>query len=241
MSTMDDTTCVAIVWPLVLLSFILTFVQIHSLFNDLYLSYLFNRDDLSAHCDKLFASDMKSSSLTLRDVFHTFFPGLAAYRCTECYLMFHSLFFFLMSLIILQYLPHVTIVYRQTTNPVWLERGRKCKKDMKLWTTQGSIWNFEGKWLLLEAEDHYSMGKIDYSRNLYIKSITSCSAHKYLNDEALAHELAGNFHFHNNEYSTAIEHFTLARGKYLAWGATKKADDVNVFVRDKLSGYSDEG
>ena len=174
---------------------------------------------------------MKSSVLSLRDMFHTLFPGLASYRCTESCDLIFLVFIFHSQNLNYGFFSYI-IVYRRTMNSIWLERGRKCKEDMKLWTTQGSVWNFEGKWLLLEAEEHFAVGNIDLSREFYSKSVASCRTHKFLNDEALACELAAKFYSHINEYSTSMEYFRLAREKYLAWGAVKKADEMTMSMRD---------
>ncbi|KAL3785483.1 hypothetical protein HJC23_008293 [Cyclotella cryptica] len=46
-------------------------------------------------------------------------------------------------------------IYRETGDTKWLDRGRQCKSAIKLWAEQGSLWNFEQKHYLLEAEEQH--------------------------------------------------------------------------------------
>lgn len=51
-------------------------------------------------------------------------------------------------------------IYRETRQLSWKEMANTYKKEMKNWARQGTKWNFEQKYLLLEAEGYYSDGYI---------------------------------------------------------------------------------
>ena len=51
-------------------------------------------------------------------------------------------------------------IYRETRQIAWKEIGNKYKAEMKNWARRGTKWNFEQKYLLLEAEGYYSDGYV---------------------------------------------------------------------------------
>lgn len=126
-------------------------------------------------------------------------------------------------------------VYRETGDAMWLERGRKCKSDMKLWAEHGSLWNFQHKLMLLEAEDHYSNGNFDNAELSYKNAISSARSHKFVNDEALACELAARFYSGAGDMVTSLAYFKLAHEKYICWGAFSKADRLFASINKKFS------
>lgn len=118
---------------------------------------------------------------------------------------------------------------------MWLERGRKCKADMKLWAEQGSFWNFQHKLMLLEAEDHYSNGNFENAELSYKNAISSARSHKFMNDEALACELAARFYLGTGDLASSLAYFKLAHEKYICWGAFAKADRLFASINKKFS------
>ncbi|KAL7487783.1 hypothetical protein ACHAW6_013360 [Cyclotella cf. meneghiniana] len=115
-------------------------------------------------------------------------------------------------------------LYRKTRDSMWLEMGRKCKSDMKLWAEQGSLWNFQHKFLLLEAEEHFSNASFEDATASYTNAILSSNLHKFINDEALACELAAKFYLETGDLESSLECFRLAHEKYHEWGALGKAN-----------------
>ena len=83
---------------------------------------------------------------------------------------------------------------------LWIAKGDYVTKKMKTWNEHCS-WNFEAKMLLLEAEKKSIEGKIEQAETLYLRSIYSASSHKFINDEAIASELAGH-HFYERGQKT---------------------------------------
>jgi tetratricopeptide (TPR) repeat protein len=109
-------------------------------------------------------------------------------------------------------------IYRETRCSLWLEMARKCKSDMKLWSDEGSQWNFKHKLLLLQAEEYYSIGDYVSAQDFYNKAIQIAKSHKAINDEALSCELAAKFFLESNEQGKALRHLRLALERYLNWG-----------------------
>ena len=126
-------------------------------------------------------------------------------------------------------------IYRDTVNDaLWKSFGEKRVQEFKLWAEQGSAWNFEHKLQLMEAEHSYCCGHFDRAAELYKKAIASARAHKYINDEALACELAGKFFLDRDNVSLSLEYLTLAHEKYSEWKAEGKANHLFEFINGKF-------
>lgn len=127
-------------------------------------------------------------------------------------------------------------IYRDTNDLLWLERGVKCKEQMKQWSEQGCPWNFEHKWLLLEAEGQYCCGNFEGAKESYKKAIESAQSHKFANDEALSCELAAYFYADIGDLGSSLEHIRLAHEKYHAWGAVAKAGMIFEYINQMFNG-----
>jgi tetratricopeptide (TPR) repeat protein len=154
-------------------------------------------------------AEMKDSWLVFNNTYHAFLVGLASFKA-----------------------------YRDTCDNSWLKRGRERMGQMKLWSEQGSPLNFSHKLYLLEAEEQYSVGNIDAARELYKRSIQYAGKSKYVNEEALACELAGRFYFNIGEVSVSLDHFILAHERYQAWGAIGKANQLFGFISSSFARHS---
>jgi len=93
-----------------------------------------------------------------------------------------------------------------------------------------SSWNFENKQLLLQAELHYLNGGHRLAVLAYERSIVSAREHKFINEEALAHELFGMYLVENKMIERGIEQLQCAYNKYMQWGAFKKAMTMNKLI-----------
>jgi hypothetical protein len=113
-------------------------------------------------------------------------------------------------------------IYRETKDRLWLDRGNYFKDRIQSWKEEGSVWNFEHKLYLVEAEKAYSYGDFGCAKILYEKAVTSARLHKFLNEEALALELAGNFYLFIGNKSAALQYFVWAREAYSTWNAFAK-------------------
>eukprot|EP00984_Skeletonema_dohrnii_P029809 scaffold20692_cov67-Skeletonema_dohrnii-CCMP3373.AAC.1 len=50
--------------------------------------------------------------------------------------------------------------YRGSRDKFWMDRAEHAIQKMEVWTAE-SVWNFENKLLLLQAERHYAFGEMD--------------------------------------------------------------------------------
>lgn len=125
-------------------------------------------------------------------------------------------------------------IYRETKDPLWQQRGKKFLSAMKIWAEQGSKWNFQHKSYLLDAEDQYSDGNIQDAQISYKNAISSATSHKFINEEALACELAANFYLDTGNTSTSLEYYTRAHAKYCEWGANAKASSLYNLIQQRF-------
>jgi tetratricopeptide (TPR) repeat protein len=125
-------------------------------------------------------------------------------------------------------------VYRETGDSVWLDRAKSCKREMKLWTSESSLssYNFAHKLLLLEAEEQYSAKNFSEAMQLYTNAINTARNTTFLNEEALAYQLAAQFCLAIGSMQSSLEYFRLAHEKYQTWGACAKARQLLEFVNE---------
>lgn len=126
-------------------------------------------------------------------VYRTFYSGLVAFHC-----------------------------FRETQDQYWMDLGRDAISKMKA-LTQRCKWNFENKMLLLTAEYYFSIGDFEKATQEYQLSITSAHAHRFVNEEAMANELAGYFQLKRGSKDLSIKLKKQAVGCYQSWGAMAKA------------------
>ena len=107
----------------------------------------------------------------------------------------------------------------------------KAKTDLRLWSMQGSLHNFEQKMYLMEAEEQFCLGDFNNARISYDKAIAASQKHRFVNDEAMAHECAAKFFLETRAFSLSLEHFTSACEKYQQWGAAAKTKQLSSFVK----------
>ena len=173
---------------------------------DMYLSYMLSHGELKKYCEAFYDSQIDGSVLMFARSARVFYTGLAAFR-----------------------------IYRETRDELWIRRAVKEMKCMKLWTEKASIWNFQHKLQLMEAEAYYCYGNFDQATESYKQAISSAKAHKYINDEALAYELAGKFFLDIGKNASSTEYLRLAHEKYWEWGAHGKRKQLYGFISTKFA------
>jgi len=131
-------------------------------------------------------------------------------------------------------------VYRQSKDPKWADRARKARFLMKKWADCNE-WNFQNKLYLMEAEEAFCNKANDSAESLYKKALSSAREHRFIHEEALAHELAGHFFLDSDKKETAVEHFMQAHEKYHEWGATAKCNSLFEFVNGVIGTMSSLG
>lgn len=114
----------------------------------------------------------------------------------------------------------------------WLLIANDMTKRMKVLADTECAWNFCQKYELLRAEQAYTAGKIETAIIAYDMAIQKAEEHRFINEQALASELAGLFYMEQDQLGHAREYLHLAESLYRTWGAQRKADDVQCLLRE---------
>ncbi|AFZ60747.1 multi-sensor signal transduction multi-kinase [Anabaena cylindrica PCC 7122] len=106
-----------------------------------------------------------------------------------------------------------------------LEQVDINQKIMKVWVDHAHT-NFEHKYSLVAAEKCRVLGQIAEAINLYEQTISLAKANKYIQEEALANELAAKFYLDWGKQRIAQEYMIEAYYAYVRWGAKAKVADL---------------
>lgn len=106
-----------------------------------------------------------------------------------------------------------------------LTRIRKNQELIKAWAKLAPM-NFMHKFYLVQAELCKVTGNFNEARECYDKSIKLARENEYLNDEALAYELAGKFYLDECRRDMAKVYLVEAKNKYQLWGAIAKVNEM---------------
>ena len=104
-----------------------------------------------------------------------------------------------------------------------MKRGVECKDKVEKLASSMSLWNFQNKTCLLQAEQKFCERDFEEAEKLYDAAISSSKEHKFVNEEALANELAGHFYLETGRRNRSLPYFLQACAKYREWGAVGKA------------------
>ena len=115
----------------------------------------------------------------------------------------------------------------------------KCIKKMTLWAKNAPE-NFEHKLLLLLAEQARNKNQHNQARNFYDRSINKANQMGYLQEEALANELAGKYHKANSNIILGTFYLRNAFQSYRSWGASAKLTQLAKQFPDALKGLIDD-
>ncbi|MBU1168766.1 MAG: AAA family ATPase [Proteobacteria bacterium] len=99
------------------------------------------------------------------------------------------------------------------------------QSQMKRWS-KNCPENFEHKYLLVEAERARLKGKHNKALSLYDRAIRSAHDNGYLQNEAMANELAARLMLECDHIDDARHFMKEAHYGYIRWGATAKAEDL---------------
>ena len=124
-------------------------------------------------------------------------------------------------------------IFRRTNDTKWSPRGIKFKLVIQK-LAESSQHNFQHEVYLLEAEEAFSNKNYELAKSLYEKAVSTARKHRFINQEALACELAGYFFLETGEQDTAIQYFLQAHEKYHEWGAVAKSNMLFEFVQRSL-------
>jgi PAS domain S-box-containing protein len=91
---------------------------------------------------------------------------------------------------------------------------------------QNAPMNHLHKWYLVEAERYRVLGEKIAAIECYDQAITLAKKHQFINEEALANELAAKFYLYWGKQRIAQEYMTEAYYCYARWGAKAKVADL---------------
>jgi predicted ATPase/signal transduction histidine kinase len=111
------------------------------------------------------------------------------------------------------------------TRNVYLQRVAENRKKM-LKFVNSSPSNYLHKLHLIDAEVYRVKGDTVKASYYYQQAISAAKENEFINEEALAYELAAKFYIHQQHADFAKYHLQKAHETYLAWGAVTKATNL---------------
>ncbi|MEH2378845.1 MAG: AAA family ATPase [Nostoc sp.] len=187
-----------------------TMLPLHQTANDLYaigtlyvnklmLCYLFQEWD---------------EAIAVADFAQQYLHGVAG-----CFMV--AIFHFYDSLTQLAALPHTCEAEREELQQRVLVNQQKLKQ----WTYHAPM-NFQHKYFLVEAEKCRVFGQKTDAMELYDRAIQLAQENQYLQEEALANELAAKFYLDWGKEKVALAYMQEAYYCYARWGAKAKVEDL---------------
>ena len=98
---------------------------------------------------------------------------------------------------------------------------------LKQWAKNAPM-NYLHKWYLVEAEKHRVLGNKAEAIEMYDRAISGAKENQFLNEEALANELAAKFYLEWGKEKFAQIYIIEAYYCYIQWGATAKVKDLET-------------
>ncbi|BBD57634.1 ATP-binding region ATPase domain protein [Nostoc sp. HK-01] len=133
------------------------------------------------------------------------------------------LFYFYDSLAQLAIYPSVSSTHQK----LLLDKVQTNQAKMRKWADHAPM-NFQHKYELVEAEKARILGQYWQAMANYDKAIAGAKAQGYIQEEALANELAAKFYFASGREKVAQIYFTDAYYGYSNWGAIAKLRDLEA-------------
>jgi predicted ATPase/signal transduction histidine kinase/CheY-like chemotaxis protein/tRNA A-37 threonylcarbamoyl transferase component Bud32 len=120
-----------------------------------------------------------------------------------------------------------------------LSRVMKNQEKMQRWAEHAPM-NFQHKYELVEAEKARVLGQYWQAMECYDRAIALAKEQGYIQEEALANELAAKFYFEHGREKVAQTYLTDAYYGYLRWGATAKVRELEIRYPDNFSQISNQ-
>jgi predicted ATPase/signal transduction histidine kinase/DNA-binding response OmpR family regulator len=115
-----------------------------------------------------------------------------------------------------------------------LETVAEQSRQLEMWAESAPM-NFLNKFYLVKAERHRVLGEQIEAMAAYDQAIAIAQEHEYLNEEALAYELAGLFYLGWGKAMIAQTYLMNAYYAYERWGAKAKLRDLEQHYPDLLT------
>jgi PAS domain S-box-containing protein len=106
-----------------------------------------------------------------------------------------------------------------------VDRVQANQEKMQKWAHHAPM-NHLHKFYLVEAERHRVLGKKLEAMEMYDKAIALAKENEYINEEALAYELAAKFYLSWGKETIAQVYMQNAHYSYQVWGALAKVEDL---------------
>ncbi|MEM9541252.1 MAG: ATP-binding protein, partial [Cyanobacteria bacterium P01_E01_bin.42] len=116
----------------------------------------------------------------------------------------------------------------------YLKKVTAHQKLMKKWAYHAPM-NFQHKYDLVEAEKYRILGSANEAAPLYDRAIAGAKANGYIQEEALANELAAEYYNTLGRKNIAKVYMTDAYYGYIRWGAKAKVKDLDQRHPDLIS------
>lgn len=140
-----------------------------------------------------------------------------------------AIFYFYDSLIQLSVYTELS----QSEQATCIDKVESNQQKMAHWAHHAPM-NFQHKYTLVAAEKARVLGQHGNAREYYDQAIEQAEKNQYLNDAALAYELAGRFYIEKNKPHLAQLYLKDAHYAYQQWGAVAKAKDLETGYADLL-------
>jgi len=101
------------------------------------------------------------------------------------------------------------------------------QEKMQLWASHAPT-NYQHRYELVEAEKNRILGQTLAAQEFYEQAIVNAKENKYLQEEALAYELAGKFYLQRGMEKIFQTYIKEAYYRYQQWGATAKVIDLET-------------
>ena len=109
----------------------------------------------------------------------------------------------------------------------WLNRINSSQEKMQKWAHHAPM-NFLHKFYLVEAEKARVLGKIIEAEEFYERAISGARDNEFIQEEALAYELAAKFYLARGMEKFAQTYMKEAQYAYTRWGAKAKVKDLEA-------------
>ncbi|HAX75623.1 MAG TPA: serine/threonine protein kinase [Cyanobacteria bacterium UBA11372] len=139
------------------------------------------------------------------------------------------IFYFYQSLAILTALP----MAEPSTQDSWLEKIKVNQEKMQQWAYHAPA-NCLHRFQLVEAEKYRVLDQKMEAINFYDRAISFAKENGYIQEEALANELAAKFYLAWGKEKVAAVYMQEAYYCYARWGAKAKTDDLETRYPDLL-------
>jgi len=115
----------------------------------------------------------------------------------------------------------------QSDQQLIFDRVQANQEKMQKWAHHAPM-NLLHKFYLVEAERHRVLGQKIEAMEMYDKAIALAKENEYINEEALAYELAAKFYLSWGKETIAQVYMQNAHYSYQLWGAIAKVEDLEA-------------